>query len=39
MINSDTYDHTHRLRSYEFVSEIMKRINGVTEFSEFRADC
>jgi luciferase family oxidoreductase group 1 len=39
MINSDTYDHAHRLRSYELVSEIMQRINGVTEFSEFRAGC
>jgi luciferase family oxidoreductase group 1 len=27
MVNSDTYDHAHRLRSYELVSEIMNRIN------------
>jgi luciferase family oxidoreductase group 1 len=27
MVNSDTYDHAHRLRSYELVSEIMDRIN------------
>jgi luciferase family oxidoreductase group 1 len=28
MINSDTYDHVHRLKSYELVSEIMNRINA-----------
>jgi luciferase family oxidoreductase group 1 len=27
MINSDAYDHAHRLRSYEIVSRAMKRIN------------
>jgi alkanesulfonate monooxygenase SsuD/methylene tetrahydromethanopterin reductase-like flavin-dependent oxidoreductase (luciferase family) len=27
MINSDTYDHAHRLRSYEIVSEIMSPVS------------
>jgi luciferase family oxidoreductase group 1 len=27
MVNCDTYDHAHRLRSYEIVSEIVNRIN------------
>ena len=27
MINSDTYDHAHRLRSYEIVSGIMSRLS------------
>jgi luciferase family oxidoreductase group 1 len=27
MINSDTYDHAHRLRSYEIGSQVMNRIN------------
>ena len=27
MINSDTYDHAHRLRSYEIVSQVMNQIN------------
>jgi alkanesulfonate monooxygenase SsuD/methylene tetrahydromethanopterin reductase-like flavin-dependent oxidoreductase (luciferase family) len=26
MVNSDTYDHAHRLRSYEVVSQVMKVI-------------
>jgi luciferase family oxidoreductase group 1 len=27
MINSDTYDHAHRLRSYEIISQVMKGIS------------
>lgn len=38
IINSDTYDHAHRLRSYEIVSEIMNRLNSVGEPSKFEVN-
>jgi luciferase family oxidoreductase group 1 len=38
IINSDTYDHAHRLRSYEIVSEIMSRLNSVGEPSKFEVN-
>lgn len=39
IINSDTYEHAHRLRSYEIVSGIMTRLNSAVEPSKFEVNC